>query len=975
MSSLHVLTQPESPARHLRAVPSQQARLSIKEAFDRLQKSVTKEDEREFFSTELEDVFATARDVERQLAARGELRNMRRIQPFFDWLLQYSKEMEILCNGTPYLPWVWAPIRLILHLASDFTNAIEKLIKAYGQIADCLPRLDRLKATFSANQDFQQVLAAVYADILLFHERAYKFVRRKGWKLFFCSSWTVFQSHFQTILDSIARHADLIDREAMALHISEARLWRQSAMDRALRLEQENLIAHSQAVMSWLKTSDVLQQDELDNQFEKGSPGTCEWVIRHSQMKKWIQPSQETEILWLKGKPGSGKTVLCANTIRFLKIGGSATVIYYFCNNYRMGYLNGLASVLQSLCSQLLEAEKALYSIAYEQYISKEKSSSIQNLSLLLHTLISTFDNVRIIIDGLDEWDSSHAQRMVKELRLIISKKEKNTFHKLLISSRELPHLNRTFAMKPVISLSDEREAIDSAIRSFADSSVSEIFKTLKDDSNTALDDRVQHDIQSDLVRKADGMFLWVRLVLGILERADSLHSLKLAVASFPRELGDVYGRILEDMRSCLAPAEYEKALRVLAWITFAKRPLRTYELQHGVTLHAGNTRFDHETRPLRNVYDICRPLIENGPHQTVVLIHSSVKEFLLEVMNPPVLNAITAQGLILFSCTVYLVKGYDLVDPAVPDLIHMQNLTERFHSLHHYCRAFWHEHLFDYATLTPDLVQDRSSTLALQLRLLCDVHRRVSEAQPFLEQLSDRSLTNDKLEQKLALLADMHYLHRIVREVLISRERSNEQRLSVQGANPAEDLSLYNRMHLKYEDVAHNLLRADLVDGLSPESLKVFKDCFAPSAFVCSYSGCNNASMGFGSQQELSKHEIVHGPRFRCQNVSCDYSVIGFSTAHALKQHNRKYHAPQDKIFVPESLRQHDEFVESTNAQQSAPAAAAPPTARYTTFANSDLAIFDALKNFDFDSFLHTDDPSGAFTFDNMNFNVFPKR
>ncbi|KAF2100860.1 hypothetical protein NA57DRAFT_74459 [Rhizodiscina lignyota] len=41
-------------------------------------------------------------------------------------------------------------------------------------------------------------------------------------------------------------------------------------------------------------------------------------------------------------------------------------------------------------------------------------------------------------------------------------------------------------------------------------------------------------------------------------------------------------------------------------------------------------------------------------------------------------------------------------------------------------------------------------------------------------------------------------------------------------------------------------------------------------------------------------------------------------------------------------------------------------------TFGNLDLANFDSgdvLENFDFDSFLHTDDTSGAFTFDNMNF------
>ena len=68
----------------------------------------------------------------------------------------------------------------MLHLASDFTSAFEKLVQAYTRIADCLPRLDRLATAFKDNYDFQQVLAGVYSDILLFHERAYKFFRRKG---------------------------------------------------------------------------------------------------------------------------------------------------------------------------------------------------------------------------------------------------------------------------------------------------------------------------------------------------------------------------------------------------------------------------------------------------------------------------------------------------------------------------------------------------------------------------------------------------------------------------------------------------------------------------------------------------------------------------------------------------------------------------------------------------------------------------
>jgi hypothetical protein len=61
----------------------------------------------------------------------------------------------------------------------DSISAFEKLIEAYGKIADMLPRLDRLGNALVNDHNFQNVLALVYSDIIEFHRRAYKFVRRK----------------------------------------------------------------------------------------------------------------------------------------------------------------------------------------------------------------------------------------------------------------------------------------------------------------------------------------------------------------------------------------------------------------------------------------------------------------------------------------------------------------------------------------------------------------------------------------------------------------------------------------------------------------------------------------------------------------------------------------------------------------------------------------------------------------------------
>ena len=55
----------------------------------------------------MEDVWAAARNIEAQLEVRQSLRNLRRIEPFLAGIEQYARVVEVLCNGTPYLPFIW----------------------------------------------------------------------------------------------------------------------------------------------------------------------------------------------------------------------------------------------------------------------------------------------------------------------------------------------------------------------------------------------------------------------------------------------------------------------------------------------------------------------------------------------------------------------------------------------------------------------------------------------------------------------------------------------------------------------------------------------------------------------------------------------------------------------------------------------------------------------------------------------------
>ena len=164
----------------LKPAVSSLARQTIKAAYEELDRTIAPEESRTFTGTTLPQVKRAILELEEQLAAKQLLRNLRRLEPLLKGFEHYSKAIDVLCNGTPYLPWIWAPLTLILRVASDYVEAFEQLIQGYSRISQSLSRFEVLGNAFLNNPNFQQTLAIFYVDILSFHKYAYKLVRHKG---------------------------------------------------------------------------------------------------------------------------------------------------------------------------------------------------------------------------------------------------------------------------------------------------------------------------------------------------------------------------------------------------------------------------------------------------------------------------------------------------------------------------------------------------------------------------------------------------------------------------------------------------------------------------------------------------------------------------------------------------------------------------------------------------------------------------
>ncbi len=74
----------------------------------RFRQSISPQGDRSIRSTSsLDEVRHAVIQIQTQLAARSSLRNLGRLSPYLDAIERYSKAIDPLCNGVPFLPYVW----------------------------------------------------------------------------------------------------------------------------------------------------------------------------------------------------------------------------------------------------------------------------------------------------------------------------------------------------------------------------------------------------------------------------------------------------------------------------------------------------------------------------------------------------------------------------------------------------------------------------------------------------------------------------------------------------------------------------------------------------------------------------------------------------------------------------------------------------------------------------------------------------
>ncbi|KAL6701117.1 putative kinesin [Trichoderma pleuroticola] len=377
-----------------------------------------------------------------------------------------------------------------------------------------------------------------------------------------------------------------------------------------------------------------------NTRYEKISPehgGSFEWIWTHNEYRSWSN-SETSRLLYVQGKPGSGKSTLTKyfdSNLQIREPAAKKAIVAKFFYSFREGELQrSHQNMLLSLLHDILYQEEAFFYHHCQTVYRARRSStrqwdynSLEKVLSSLHDYNSTPRRFYFIIDAVDESEESK-RRDILNLLCNLCSNMKYSVVKIFIASRPVTNLEARRRSLNCIRLQDET-TLD--IINFANSLLDGL-----DPTNREIAYIIEH---------AQGVFLWVKLVgeelLRLHEDGHSEDYIFHMLTQLPTELESFYGLMLEKMRT--NKSNLPIGLKMFRFILFAKRPLRVSELLQSLgipdncesdsTFSLSDETFERNV-PSENIIISCGGNFleikqRNEGHRVVQVIHQTALEFL----------------------------------------------------------------------------------------------------------------------------------------------------------------------------------------------------------------------------------------------------------------------------------------------------------------------------------------------------------
>ncbi|MCJ1432343.1 hypothetical protein MMC27_001699 [Xylographa pallens] len=352
---------------------------------------------------------------------------------------------------------------------------------------------------------------------------------------------------------------------------------------------------------------------------------TGRWIFDIPEYIQWIQSSESA--LWIHAIPGAGKTMLASLIIENVSSSRDIGFAYFYCS-YKNVDSQRPTNILGSLIVQLAHLNPGAFQEVWEYYENcslnggRPDRPNEATLCKLLKSISRKFDEVTIVIDGLDECGSAAETFEVDrpQFVLTLATLHNATFHniRLLILSRDEVDIRAGLRDFPSISIAAKLEDL----RRYVDTMSSKL---------KVKDQVLRHEMIETLANGAEGMFEWVRCQIDYLGLLPTDRERRKALKKLPPTLPAIYIRLLEYLDSRFPPVTQVYIRRTLTWLTVATAPLSMPELAEAISIDENSGTFDREAIPDEAaVRQWCSTFIKVEPKtKLVTLSHFTVKEFL----------------------------------------------------------------------------------------------------------------------------------------------------------------------------------------------------------------------------------------------------------------------------------------------------------------------------------------------------------
>lgn len=285
--------------------------------------------------------------------------------------------------------------------------------------------------------------------------------------------------------------------------------------------------------------------------------GTCEWIREDAAYNTWR--SGDTNLLWINGGPGKGKTVLSIFLTQELE--RKIDTIFYFCSNDDQERNNATA-VLRGLIWHVTGKRPQLADGLLE-HLSDEKrtQAALTSPETLWSIFVKMLKDSRVgtkycVLDGLDECNEDSQRWLVAKLMDLVSVDvlgSSNIAFKIAIISRSGLGLARCTQVRldP-----DNDKQVGKEIQTFVSSRVQQLA------SMVSLPAELHHEVQTALLDRSEGTFLWVGFAMAeLLKKKNGYQDTKGSLLPTKRSAGDIWSNVAPDRERTQADKPYDSAV------------------------------------------------------------------------------------------------------------------------------------------------------------------------------------------------------------------------------------------------------------------------------------------------------------------------------------------------------------------------------------------------------------------------------